>query len=123
MLTSLIEITITRYIESGSFDGFFEETARLAIAESTQKTAQAYKVYTQDDFKSCPFKSESSRLNPKFLLQIVTTVASCLCKKYIAMYSHSSILVKASCHLKLCQLCSPDALARVGNIFHKILIL
>ena len=45
-------------MEAGSFEGFFEETGKAIIEDTTGKTGQAYKVYTQDDFKNCPFKSK-----------------------------------------------------------------
>ena len=46
-------------MEAGSFDGFFAEIGESLIKKTTKNIGQAYKTYTQEDFKNCPFKSKT----------------------------------------------------------------
>lgn len=53
--------TLTRYIESGCYDGFFESDGRRLIEQSLGHDVVAYKVYCHDDFVECKFSSKSCR--------------------------------------------------------------
>lgn len=49
--------TMTRYFESGAYNGFFEAFGNELISENLEGPSHNYKVYTKTDYESCPIKS------------------------------------------------------------------
>jgi hypothetical protein len=49
---------LTRYMECGSYDGFFREKGHFLTEKNLMEKILPYKIYTLDDIKNCPITSE-----------------------------------------------------------------
>ena len=50
--------TLTRYMESGRYRGFFDKNGKQMIEKDCETNINAYRIYTDQDFIDCKFQSK-----------------------------------------------------------------
>ena len=58
----MLIVFITRFIESGCYEGFYERSGKEMIENTMDSSVMPYKIYTKEDFVNSTLKSMFQKL-------------------------------------------------------------